>query len=198
MLLVEYHSLNSYMITSLLITIFLFIRSNNLHPLVKWYPTWIIWLDSSSIFLLSWSGTCIYAMDPNTFKWLKLGLTPNHYSSYVTPSNFFVRYLFSIYVAIDTTLTHSSFGRWFHFNVLLNILILVMFFISTIPFCWGVYGDTTSCISPSFIHSVSKYFDTYYPPPSVLKTLILWPLYLSTIALNLMKTLMTSLFLLIK
>lgn len=56
---------------------------------------------------------------------------------------------------------------------------MTLLFILGVPFCWGVYGSTTSSTVPCFVHSVSKSFDTYSPPRSVPRTLIFWPLCLS-------------------
>lgn len=147
---------------------------------VEWYPTRIIWPDISSIFLLSWFDTCLCVMDQNTFKWLKLGLTSDQHSVGMIPSSLFVGNLFNMYVTVDITSPHNSFGRCLTFNIIPTIFIMVQFFLSLIPFCWGVYGGITSCTIPSFVHSVSKYFET--SPPSVLRTLILWPLCLYLIS----------------
>lgn len=94
-----------------------------------------IWLDLSSSFLLSWSGTFLLAINPNTFKSLRLGLTPDQNSSGVIPSSLLVGHIFKIYVVVDTTSPHSSLGRLFPFNILLTMFMIVLFFLSAVPMC---------------------------------------------------------------
>lgn len=51
---------------------------------------------------------------------------------------------------------------------------------------------------PYWLQNFPKSFETYSPPPSVLRTLILWSLFLSTMDLNFLNTSSTSSFLLIR
>lgn len=63
-----------------------------------------------------------------------------------------------------------------------TISIIVQFFLSTNPFCWGVYLATNWCLIPACLKKLSP--AKYFIPRSIWRVFIQCPFYFSTLALN--------------
>ncbi len=76
---------------------------------------------------------------------------------------------------------------WFSFiccNIHCTFSTNVQFFLSTIPFYFGVYGVVVCFAMPLSLHDVLKFLKLYSPPPSHLIALIFFSIQFSTKALN--------------
>jgi hypothetical protein len=76
-----------------------------------------------------------------------------------------------------------------HGQVLVCIMALVApmmdrYFCSATPFCCGLYGTVNSLLIPTSLQKPSNSLEVYSPPLSNLKTLIYFPVWFSTRALN--------------
>ena len=95
-----------------------------------------------------------------------------------------VGHLFKMYAAQCTSSAQYSFGKCFSFNILLTMSVMVLFFLSTTPFCCSVYLAVNCLCMPFSLQKRRNYFEIYAPPLSILKTFICCPLCFSTRALK--------------
>ena len=71
-----------------------------------------------------------------------------------------------------TASPHSSRGRFFSFNILHTKPIMVPFFPSTTPFCYGVYGAVSCFLIPLLSQKLLNALEVNSPPQSLLTLLI--------------------------
>ena len=89
---------------------------------------------------------------------------------------------------------HRNKGRFLDCSIQHVISTKFLFFLSEIPFCWGVYLIVISLLIPWCSQNDLNLLFTYSPPLSILIHLILFPLSFSTRALKISKFLNASSF----
>ena len=135
-----------------------------------------------SNFFLSGSRTWAYAIHPKALRWQIEGLFPLQASSGILSQTLLVGHLFKIYIVIATNSTQNSLGSCLNCSMHLTISIIVLFFLLATLFCWQVYLVISWCWIPCC--SKKSINARYSWTLSVLKILILQPLWFSTYALK--------------
>lgn len=149
-----------------------------------WYPTSIIASLLSSSFFLEALGTSLWKIEPKTLKWFTNGFLPLHTCSRTFSLVSLFGHLFNTYAAIVTTSPYNQFGMLFCFNMDLVISNMLLFLLSYKSLYLGVYEVVTSWSIPWFIQNSSNTLEVYFPPPSILRTLIFFSFWFSTSILD--------------
>ena len=95
--------------------------------------------------------------EPNTRKYPTWGLLPVRSSYAVLPRSLWRCSQFVAWQVVSTTSAQKCFGVLYSSSIVLAISMSVRFFLSTTPFCWGVYVAENSCEIPSSSRKVSTF-----------------------------------------
>ena len=101
-------------------------------------------------------------LDPSGRKgmrWLTYGFLPKNTSSYVLFSSTLCGVRFCTYTAILAASSHRGMGISWSWSIALATSVIVLFFLSATPFCYGLYGVVNSLLIPESLHNSLNSFE---------------------------------------
>ena len=132
---------------------------------------------------------------PNILIWLTYGFSLEKYSSKVFSPSTQWGVRFSTYTIVVASFSQRCIGRSWSCIIVFAASMMVLFFRSTTPFFWGLYGVLNSLLISDSPQSSLNSSDVNYPPLFERRILIFLSVWFSTKALYSLNLLKTSVFL---
>ena len=150
-------------------------------------------LEGSSLVLFSF-GICMYTGKPNILRWITSSFSHEKYSSGVMLSSTRWGVQFYTYTIVIVSSAQRCIGRSWSCSIAFAASMMVRFFHSATPFCWGLYGVLNPLLIPDYLQNSLNSSKVNSPPLSHHRFLIFLYVQFSTKDLYSLNWLKTSLF----